>query len=68
MAGRKSSLWHGLCKTYSVGDYEMDVCDFSQLYECLGIPRRTHCLVFSLMAGDLPFASLIVVLDLLLER
>lgn len=46
---------------------EMDVCDFKQIYECLEIPRRTHCF-FSLMTGDFPFPSLIVVVDLLLER
>lgn len=44
---------------------QMDVCDFNR--DSGGAPESS-CLVFSLMAGDLLFTSLIVVLDLLLER
>lgn len=68
MRRRNCSPWHCHCKSDSVKHCEMDVRDFNQVYECMEIPRRTCCLVFSLIAGDLPFTSLIVVSDLLLDR
>ena len=61
-------FFKGRKERYSVGDCERDVCDFNQVSEWLEIPTRTRRLLFSLMDGDSQFTSVIVVLDLWLER